>query len=184
MKNNFVSKIFLLITPIVFVCNSCFSSAAMHQPQNNEQINEIINGETYRITNVMASKSLRPYNALKNDGNKIILYNSHCLKCMTWKFNKISDNKYLLQNVYTGKSFIPNGECQEGATCVQQVTSSSPLQVWEFTLLENGHYNIKLSGTDLYLSAISDELNSLPVLMSNKNLKGQEWILVKQHPLF
>lgn len=29
MKNKFVSKILLLITPIVFVCNSYFSSAAM-----------------------------------------------------------------------------------------------------------------------------------------------------------
>ena len=140
---------------------------------------------TYAIQNVKTGKNLRPYEAGKQDGNKIVLYNHVEWKCMTWDFIHVKDNIYQLKNLFTLKTFQPAGNPKAGSTLDQQVlVSGNAQQEWEFIPAGDNRYFIRLKGTELYisLSDASGKTNSSIILQTKQNSDLQIWKLVKQNP--
>lgn len=149
-------------------------------------ISQVISG-TFAIQNTKTGKNLRPYDAGRQNGNKIVLYDHVEWKCMTWDFIHVTDNTYQLKNLFTSKTFQPVGKAESGCTLDQQViVSGSPVQEWEFIDTGNKNYNIRLKGTELYitLSDASGKTNSDIILKSKQNSDLQSWKLVKQNPSF
>ena len=142
---------------------------------------------TYAIQHVKTGKNLRPYEAGKHDGNKIVLYNHVEWKCMTWDFINIKDNTYQLKNLFTSKTFQPAGDPRAGCVLDQQVLAKgNRMQEWEFVPAGKNSYNIRLRGTELFVT-LSDEAgktNSPIVLQPQQNSDLQMWKLVKQNPAF
>lgn len=141
-------------------------------------------GKRYAIQNVQTGKNLRPYAAGKQDGNRLVLYDHHSWKCMTWDFKEVGTETYQLQNRYTSKSFQASIKPESNAKLCQQPLTGSGLQEWEFIKQSDEAYLIKQNCTDLYLSISSEATNSDIVLMPLQSTKAQLWRLVKQNPLF
>jgi hypothetical protein len=145
---------------------------------------QTING-TFAIQNVRTGKNLRPFEAGSQDGNKIVLYNHIEWKCMTWDFINIKDNTYQLKNLFTSKTFQPEGNAIAGCALNQQkLIAGSPAQQWEFVPAGDNNYYIRLKGTELYitLSDASGKTNSAIVLQPKQNSDLQLWRLVRQNP--
>lgn len=145
---------------------------------------QTING-TYAIQNVKTGKNLRPYEAGGQDGNKIVLYNHVEWKCMTWDFIHVSESTYRLKNLFTSKTFQPVTGAAEGCSLEQQkIIPGSPLQEWEFIAVGGGNYNIRLKGTELFitLSDASGKTNSAIILRTKQDSDLQLWRLVRQNP--
>lgn len=138
----------------------------------------------YAIQHVKTGKNLRPYRAGKHDGNRLILYNHHGWKCMTWDFIKIENETYKLQNRYTSKTFQAQGQPAANARLCQHQLNSDIAQEWEFIRQPHETYLIKLKGTELYVSISSEETNSDIILLPLQNSESQQWKLVEQDPWF
>lgn len=141
-------------------------------------------GMRYAIQNIQTGKNLRPFQAGKQDGNRLVLYNHHNWKCMTWDFKKIADITYQLQNRYTEKTFQVENYGEPNAKLCQKPLTSNVAQQWEFIKQANENYLIRLKDTDLYISISSDSTNSDIILLPLQNTTAQLWKLVKQDPLF
>jgi len=139
--------------------------------------------KTYAIQNVATSKCIRPYNAGFKDNNKVILYNHNNWECITWQFVEIEKDTFLLKNLYTEKTFQPMVNPSAGVTMWQKPLGGSALQYWEFLKQDDGAYYIRLKGTDLYLTAASEEQNADIVLKPMQNEINQQWKLIEQHPI-
>jgi len=143
---------------------------------------QIISG-TYAIQNTKSGKNLRPYEAGSQDGNSIVLYNHVEWKCMTWNFINVEGNTYQLKNLYTSKTFQPKEvPVKTGSSLVQEPISKSALQQWEFIKTGNNSYYIRPKGTELYITALSDQTNSDIILKEKRSDDSQLWRLVEQHP--
>src|SRR5262245_58818336 len=86
----------------------------------------------FAIQNIQTEKNIRPFEAKKDDGNKVILYNHHWWKCMTWEFINVKDNVYQLKNRYTFKTFEPSATAKTGVSLWQQPLKEDQTQYWEF----------------------------------------------------
>lgn len=139
---------------------------------------------TYAIQSVMTAKNLRPYQANKSDGTRIVLYKHWRWKCMTWQFVRIEKNSYRLINRYTGKTFEIDSDLQPASRLHQQMPGNSPSQEWNFHQLHDGSWLIRLRDNELYLAASSTENNSPVVLMPKSGSDNQRWILMAQDPCF
>lgn len=138
--------------------------------------------ETFAIQNIKTNKCLRPLNANKSNENKIILYNHHNWKCITWEFTAIEENTYLLKNLYTEKTFEPSLNLVNGASLWQQEINNSKLQIWEFIKQKDDSFVIKLKDNELYITISSEKTNSEVILMEYSGLDEQKWKLIKQRP--
>jgi hypothetical protein len=147
---------------------------------------QIITG-TYAIQNIKTGKNLRPYEAGRQDGNKIVLYDHVEWKCMTWNFINVEGNAYQLKNLFTSKTFEPAGSPKAGCNLDQQkLVPGNLAQAWEFVGAGNESYNIRLKGTELYITVAdaSGTTNSSIILQTKQNSDLQLWRLVKQNPSF
>lgn len=138
----------------------------------------------YAIQNIQTGKNLRPYDANSANGTKIVLYNHVEWKCMTWEFILIKGQTYQLKNRFTGKTFQPSGKPVNGVNLVQQPLIKDTLQYWVFEKQGNNTYNIRLDGTDLYITPSSKDTNSDILLKPKKDNQMQGWKLVEQDPEF
>ncbi len=141
---------------------------------------------TYAIKNVSTGMLLRVMDANKKNETPIVAYSPTNWKCMTWDFNQVEGNTYLLRNLFTNKTFQPQkGEVTEGTALEQQpISNSENTQQWEFISAANNTYMIKLKGSDLYITP-SDKngtVNSKIILAKKKDDKTQYWTIYEQHP--
>ena len=143
---------------------------------------QIIQG-TFAIQNTTTGKNLRPFDAGNQNGNRIVSYNHVAWKCMTWDFKHIGDSTYQLKNLFTAKTFqgkdIP---AKQGSKLEQQPLSTSTAQHWTFVRIAKNTYNIRLKGTDLYITASSPDTNSDIILQGKQKNALQSWKLVAQNP--
>lgn len=137
---------------------------------------------TYAIQNASTGLCVRPHNAGYKSGNNIISYSHKNWECITWEFIKLDENTYLLKNLFTEKTFQPKTEPKAGVELWQQSMGGTQLQYWEFLKQTDETYLIKLKGTDLYLTASSDKVNSAIVLQPKQETAKQQWKLVRQTP--
>lgn len=142
------------------------------------------NGSRVAIQNVATGKNLRPYNAGKQDGNRIILYSHHKWMCLTWDFQQVGDQTFKLKNRYTGKTFQVDSLPVAGSSLYQQPLRADSLQDWEFIKKAENVYNIRLKGTNLYITISSAKINSPIILQHKDSTTRQEWRLLPQNPLF
>ncbi|MEP0841252.1 MAG: RICIN domain-containing protein [Phycisphaerae bacterium] len=138
---------------------------------------------TYAIQNVGTGKDIRVRDAGIADCTKIILYSHHEWECMTWRFIQVDEGVFLLQNLYTQKSLQPSSQPEAGVDLWQQSLGGSPLQYWEFLKQPDETYQIRLKGTELYVTAPSAEDNSAIVLAPKNDAASQRWRLVRQTPV-
>jgi hypothetical protein len=141
---------------------------------------------TYAIKNVSTGMLLRVMDANKKNETPIVAYSPTNWKCMTWDFNQVEGNTYLLRNLFTNKTFQPQkGEVSEGIALEQQpIDNSITTQQWEFISAANNTYMIKLKGSDLYVTP-SDKngaVNSKIILSKKRSDKTQYWSVYEQHP--
>ena len=143
--------------------------------------------DRYAIQNVKSDKNLRPYEAISSDGNKIVLYDHVEWKCMTWEFIQSGENTFQLKNRFTSKTFQPSVDnVQVGTGLVQQpLRKGDNKQIWEFIETTKGVFNIRLKGTEFYISQedASAKTNSPIILTRLNNSENQKWKLVKQDPV-
>ncbi len=138
---------------------------------------------TYAILNAKSGMAIRVHNAEIDDGAKIILYPHHNWECTTWQFIQLEENKFLLKNLYTQKTFQPSMSPQFNADLQQTTLGGSTLQYWELEQQPDEAYRIRLSNTDLYITSISDTTNSVLLLRPRSDETGQFWKLIRQNPI-
>lgn len=138
---------------------------------------------TFAIQNVKTGMDIRPYNAGVPDEIEVIQYTHYNWECMTWQLIKLEDESYLLKNLYTQKTFQPSAEPEEGVTLWQQPLEANKYQYWELLEQEGETYLIRLKGTDLYITAHSEDNNGQLTLMPLANTDSQLWRLISQQPI-
>jgi len=146
---------------------------------------QVIKG-TYAIKNMQTGMLLRIKDARKSDGTPLVAYTPVNWKCVTWDFNHIDGQTYQVKNLYTGKTFQSKSETAFAGVEMQQqpFTDHQANQQYEFILVADKVYLIKLKGTDLYLTP-SDEtgtVNSSIILSQKAGGKIQQWTLYGQKP--
>ena len=166
MKN--ITRIF--IAGLVLFSGSTFSQ-------------EVIKG-TFAIKNVSTGLVLRIKDANKAIGTPVVAYSPVNWKCVTWNFMHLGNNTYVLQNLFTGKTFEPKRKPSEGVTLEQRdVSTDKQTQQYEFLQGENKSYLIRLKGTSLYLTPGNTKavVNSNIILAPRKGSE-QYWTISEQHP--
>ncbi|MEO8414251.1 MAG: RICIN domain-containing protein [Ginsengibacter sp.] len=146
---------------------------------------QIIKG-TYAIKNVQTGMLMRIKDASRKDNTPLVAYNPVNWKCVTWNFNHIDGQTYLLENLLTGKTFQPLTEIPaNGDELKQQSINNTVSQQYEFLPVEKNIYLIRLKGTDLYVtpSDSSGTVNAPLILSKRNNSKWQQWIIYEQHPV-
>lgn len=141
---------------------------------------------TFAIENVDRAKVLRVKDALNGNGVPIVLYNPVNWKCVTWDFIEVGQNVYQLKNLFTGKTFQMNDtdSVQNFALYQQVLVANKPKQSYEFILVKDNIYLIRLKDSDLYLtpSGNSGEVNSIILLEKRKKDSTQYWKIYRQNP--
>jgi len=140
-------------------------------------------GMRYAIQNAKTGKNLRPFAAGKQNDNRLVQYDHHSWKCMTWDFEEVGFQTYLIKNRYTSKTFQTSGEPWANSRLFQQELIGGSSQQWELIRQTEDAYRIKLKGTNLFISVSSDKANSDIVLLPFQEDDAQLWKLVKQNPL-
>lgn len=170
----------LIIVSIVIVLG-----AAVFIFRINKDIKKKLNFEnTYAIINSKSGKALRVKNAGIDNGKEIVLYSHSNWECMTWELIELTDNSFLLKNLYTQKTFQPLSDPDNNVKLFQQTLGGTGLQCYEFEKQTNGEYMIKLKNTELYITTASNENNTPVFLRFNTTKDDQMWKLVRQNPIF
>lgn len=145
---------------------------------------QVIKG-TYAIKNVQTGMLLRVKDANKTDNTPLVAYNPVNWKCVTWNFNHVEGQTYLLENLFTGKTIqSTNVTPAAGDALKQQPVKNTTVQQYEFIQVEKNVYLIKLKGTELYITP-SDKngtVNSAIILSKKDGSKLQQWTIYEQHP--
>lgn len=140
---------------------------------------------TYAIKNVQTGLLLRIKDASRADGTPLVAYWPVNWKCVTWDFNYIEGQTYLLKNLFTAKTIQSlNNTAASGDALKQQPINNSVNQQYEFIPVERNVYLIRLKGTDLYVTP-SDKngtVNSSIILSKKEDSKLQQWTIYEQHP--
>lgn len=137
---------------------------------------------TFAIQNVSTKKALRPLNANYENGVDVISYPLKNWECITWEMIEIDTNTFLLKDLFTEKTFQPKSEPKKGIGLWQQSMGGTALQHWEFLKQADETYLIRLKGTELYITASSNDTDSPIILMPEQGSKMQRWVLVRQTP--
>ena len=145
---------------------------------------QVIKG-TYAIKNVQTGMLLRVKDANKSDNTPLVAYNPVNWKCVTWNFNHVEGQTYMLENLFTGKTIqSTNLTPAAGDALKQQPVKNTAIQQYEFIPVEKNVYLIKLKGTELYITP-SDKngtVNSAIILSKKDGSKLQQWVIYEQHP--
>lgn len=140
---------------------------------------------TYAIKNVQNGMLLRIKDANGKNGTSLVAYNPQEWKCMTWDFKHTGGNTYQLQNLFTHKTFQPQGKALANVAFEQQpLAENATNQLYEFEPVGKDTYMIKLKGTDLYLTPADKdgETNSAIILAPKTAARYQQWSIYEQHP--
>lgn len=153
--------------------------------QSATTFSQVIKG-TFAIKNLQTGMLLRIKDAKKSDGTPLVAYTPVNWKCVTWDFNYIDGQTYQVKNLFTGKTFQSKSETAFAGVEMQQqpFMDHQANQQYEFILVADNIYLIKLKGTDLYLTP-SDEtgtVNSSIILSQKTGNKIQQWTLYEQKP--
>lgn len=159
---------------LLFVLFLCLSAGTGAHAQD---------GQTFAIQNIGSGKNLRPFEAGRQDGNRVILYDHHAWKCLTWVFKQTGPSRYRLTNYYTGKALGAASEPAAGVSLVQHETVPNSL-AWDFVAQPGDSYAIRMAGTELYVTATSNKTNTQITLAPFKGADSQKWRLVRQKPWF
>jgi hypothetical protein len=170
--------VFFTLLVIVLIISGVFAPRIIKGLQLKQERNDV-----FAIQNVQTGRCLRPYNAGFHDDNHVILYDHHNWECITWHLIALGDETFLFENLYTEKTFEPDGEPKEGVNLHQRPLSDNALQRWELLKQASGEYLIRLKWTDLYLTAGADDQNSPVVLRHLQDSKSQFWRLLQQKPI-
>jgi hypothetical protein len=142
-----------------------------------------MDGQTFAIQNLSSGKDLRPFEAGRQDGNRIVLYGHHAWKCLTWTLQLIAPDRYQLTNYYTGKRLSFASSPDAGVLLVQHATPPNST-AWDLVVQSDDSYAIRMAGTELYISATSEIMNSSITLTPFTNADAQKWRLLPQKPWF
>ena len=160
---------------IFFIAALLLSSAGTSQ---------VIKG-TYAIKNVQTGMVLRIKDANKTDNTPLVAYIPVNWKCVTWNFNHVEGQTYLLENLFTGKTFQTTNEKPEAGNALKQrPVKNTTIQQYEFIPIAKDVYLIRLKGTDLYITPTDEKgtVNSSIILSKKDGSKLQQWIIYEQHP--
>ena len=166
------------LVAVITVCCLLINNSLLHA--------QVISG-TYAIKNVETGMLLRIKDANSKNGTPIVSYNPVSWKCMTWDFQHKEGNTYQLRNLFSGKTLQP---VQQAAASVpmeeQPLVAGDVNQQYEFIPAGKNIFNIRLKGTELYLSPIDNKgnTNSAIVLAKKDDSKLQQWTIYEQHPDF
>lgn len=138
---------------------------------------------TFAIQNVGTGLCLRPLDAHYEEGVPLVLYPLHNWECITWQIIRLEGNACLMKNLYTQRTFMPDGVPNEGVSMRQAVMGGDTSQLWVMEADGEGTYRIHLRDNDLYLTAPSSETNARPVLRKQSGDDSQLWRLVSQNPI-
>ena len=146
---------------------------------------QVIKG-TYAIKNVVTGMLLRIKDANGKNGTPLVAYTPVDWKCMTWDFKHVEGQTYQLQNLFTGKTFQPTDTAlSEGVALRQQPLSTGQVnQMYVFIAVGDGQYQIRLKGTELYVTPSDSKgsINSNIILAKKNEGKLQFWTIYEQHP--
>lgn len=140
---------------------------------------------TYAIKNIQTGIFIRIKDANSKNGTPIVAYSPVNWKCVTWDFKKQKGEGYQLMNLFSHKTLQPLDDAKEGTSMEEQpLVSGNASQQYEFILVEQNVYLIKLKGTDLYLTPSDSDGNiNTPIILKQKNnSRLQYWQLKEQHP--
>ena len=166
----YLKNVFMAVAP-VFACGPAIVAA------------DGIQG-TFAIQNVATGMNLRPFDASKQDRNRVILYNHHAWKCLTWEFLPIEGNSYRLKNYYTAKAVEPAAHAVGPTTLQQRPISGGVTQIWEFVDQPVNAFLIRHKTTGLYITASSHLRDSELHLQPRDRTRPQSWRLIRQRPWF
>ncbi len=138
---------------------------------------------TFAIQNVGSGKNLRPFEAGRHDGNRVVLYDHHWWRCLTWSFTRVGEDRFRLTNFYTGHTLAAASSLAVEIPLVQRESPSEDT-LWELVAQLGGAYAIRLAGTELYITASSPETNSAITLSPFTDDDSHKWRLVPQRPWF
>lgn len=161
-----------MLLPAFILCSSAAACARVE------------NGGTFAIQNVGSGMNLRPLDARNDERNQVILYDHHWWKCLTWEFSRNEDGEFRLANFYTGK-WLDSRVDDAGGISLMQSSAPRTGVAWEFASQSDGSYSIRMSGTDLYVTATAAQNNSQILLKPlQQGSNTQKWRLVAQRPWF
>ena len=167
MLNFFLGIIFVLaITALIYGYRVCKKYKRKKSIKNS-----------YMIQNVDTKLIIRPLNAGIENGVEIIQYRPKNWDCTTWEFIEIEKNKYFLKNLWTHKGFEKK---DDGSLIQNELGGKNQHYILEKS--ENG-VRIKLAGSNLYITASDNKVNSKLVLKKWRASEKQLWILVRQNPI-
>lgn len=139
----------------------------------------------YAIKNMKTGMLLRVKDAASKNGTPLVAYNPQNWKCMTWDFKSTGANTYQLENLLTHKTFQPQTAAANDVSLEEQplITGNSN-QEYEFIPVKKDIYQIKLKGTDLYItpSDPDGQINSSIILAKKRNTPEQQWSIYQQSP--
>lgn len=171
----------VMICVILGLCAAVYIIMWLHRQYENHML-KAQSANTYAIQNVQTGMDIRPYNAGWKDGTKIVQYTHHRWECETWQMIRLSDGSFLLQNLYSRKTFQPDGKAKEETELMQFPLEASAGQYWEFIEAGSNSYYIRLKGTELYVVPSSDKNNAALILKPLMETELFRWTLVEQHP--
>lgn len=139
----------------------------------------------YAIKNVKTGMLLRVKDAASKNGTPLVAYSPQNRKCMTWNFKNTGANTYQLENLLTHKTFQPQTAAASDVSLEEQpLIIGNGNQEYEFILVKKDVYQIKLKGTDLYItpSDPDGQINSSIILAKKRNTPEQQWTIYQQSP--
>ena len=156
---------------------------AVYTPRFSKDIKKKKSFEnTYAIQNVGNGLCLRPLDAVYENGTPLIQYPLHNWECITWEMIKADSANVLLMNLYSERSFQPDGEPKVGTFLCQQSMDGTRNQLWQFLKQEDNSYLIRLDGSDLYITSPTNEENDRIQLQPYRGDNSQRWRIIRQTP--
>jgi len=128
--------------------------------------------EYAQIRSVAKDLLLRPVNASNKTGAPIVLYPAQSWKCMTWKIE--GTDTVTLQNVFTGKPFVPKGEKYQ----ILQADKDANKE-WKIEPAGDGVFKISDPKSGMVLTVVDDEHIALGPWLDKPE---QKWKIEAKNP--
>jgi hypothetical protein len=141
--------------------------------------------ESCQIRNKKFGELLRPEDANRADGTRIVLYPAQAWKCLTWKLQPAGESVFRLQNHFTSKTFAPATKADGARIPVIQVPLSreaAECPAWRFTTLPDGLYQITEVKSGKALTAVQSDSGVRIMVAPWEKSEEQKWELLKMDP--